>query len=65
MWSKINIPNLPQDDLNEAENTIISQISQLIVNPENKTVNKNRLKCVINCDICHKLKTRISYKNQY
>jgi len=43
MWSKINIPNLPQDDLNEAENTIISQISQLIVNPENKTVNKNRL----------------------
>lgn len=47
MWIKINLPYLHEDQINEAKNSIVSKISQLLVNPENKSVNKNRLKSVM------------------
>jgi len=43
MWTKINLPNLPLDEINEAKNSIVSKISQLLINPDNKAVNKNRI----------------------
>jgi len=46
MWIKINLPYLHEDQINEAKNSIVSKISQLLVNPENKSVNKNRLNFV-------------------